>query len=119
MLAHYHGQLRNSSELTRSFGVSHKTVQHYLDVLTETFMVRQLLPWHENIGKRQVKAPKIYVRDKRTSSPTPTRSMHTALGDLRLNRLFLVHAGRHTFDLKPAMRALAFGRILEDFEPLR
>jgi uncharacterized protein len=63
MLAHYHGQLWNASDFARSFGVSHPTVQRYLDVLTATFMVRQLPAWHENLGKRQVKAPKTYVRD--------------------------------------------------------
>jgi len=63
MLAHYHGGLWNASELARSLAVAHTTVQRYLDVLTETFMVRQLQSWHENVGKRQVKAPKLYVRD--------------------------------------------------------
>ena len=63
MLAHYHGQTWNSSELARSMGLSDKTVRSYLDILTGTFMVRQLQPWHENLGKRQVKAPKIYLRD--------------------------------------------------------
>lgn len=63
MLAHYHGQVWNASELARSFGVGHTTIQRYLDVLTDTFMVRQLQSWYENIGKRQVKAPKIYIRD--------------------------------------------------------
>jgi len=63
MLAHYHGQIWNASELGRSLGLSDKTVRHYLDLLTQTFMVRQLQPWHANIGKRQVKAPKIYLRD--------------------------------------------------------
>ena len=63
MLAHYHAQVWNASELARAFAVAHTTVQRYLDVLSATFMVRQLQSWHENIGKRQVKAPKIYVRD--------------------------------------------------------
>jgi len=63
MLAHYHGQTWNASELSRSMGLSDKTVRSYLDILTGTFMVRQLQPWYENIGKRQVKAPKIYLRD--------------------------------------------------------
>ncbi|MBW2072882.1 MAG: ATP-binding protein [Deltaproteobacteria bacterium] len=63
MLAHYHGQTWNASELARSMGLTDKTVRSYLDVLTGTFMVRQLQPWYENIGKRQVKAPKIYLRD--------------------------------------------------------
>jgi hypothetical protein len=63
MLSHYHGQTWNASELARSMGLSDKTVRSYLDILTGTYMVRQLQPWHENIGKRQVKAPKIYLRD--------------------------------------------------------
>jgi hypothetical protein len=63
MLAHYHGQTWNASELARSMALSDKTVRSYLDILTGTFMVRQLQPWFENIGKRQVKAPKIYLRD--------------------------------------------------------
>ena len=63
MLAHYHGQTWNASELARSMGLSDKTVRTYLDILTGTFMVRQLQPWHQNIGKRQVKSPKVYLRD--------------------------------------------------------
>lgn len=63
MLAHYHGQTWNASELARSMGLADKTVRSYLDILTGTFMVRQLQPWHANIGKRQVKSPKIYLRD--------------------------------------------------------
>jgi len=63
MLAHYHGNMFNGSELGRSLGVSHKTMKEYADILTGTFMVRQLQPWYENIGKRQIKTPKIYIRD--------------------------------------------------------
>jgi predicted AAA+ superfamily ATPase len=63
MLAHYHGQTLNASEIGRSLGLSDKTIRSYLDILTGTYMMRQLLPWHENIGKRQVKVPKIYFRD--------------------------------------------------------
>lgn len=63
MLAHFHGQTWNASDLARSMGVSDKTVRSYLDILTATFMVRQLQPWHENLRKRQVKSPKIYFRD--------------------------------------------------------
>jgi len=63
MLAHYHGQLWNASELGRSMGLTDKTVRSYLDILSGTFMVHQLQPWHENIGKRQVKSPKVYLRD--------------------------------------------------------
>ena len=63
MLAHCHGQTWNASEIARSMGVSDKTVRSYLDILTGTFMIRQLQPWYENIGKRQVKVPKVYFRD--------------------------------------------------------
>ncbi len=63
MLTHYHGQTWNSSELARAFGVTDKTVRRWIDVLTDTFMVRLLRPWSENVGKRVVKSPKVYVRD--------------------------------------------------------
>jgi predicted AAA+ superfamily ATPase len=63
MLAHYHGQIVNFSELGRSFGAADTTIRRYMDILEATFMVRQLRPWHENISKRQVKAPKLYFRD--------------------------------------------------------
>ena len=63
MLAHHHGQLWNASEIGRSFGVADTTVRGYLDKLTDALVIRQLKPWHENLGKRQVKAPKIYVWD--------------------------------------------------------
>lgn len=63
MIAHYHGQTVNYSELGRSFGAADTTIRRYLDVLTSTFMVRQLAPWFENVKKRQVKAPKLYIRD--------------------------------------------------------
>jgi predicted AAA+ superfamily ATPase len=63
MLAHHHGQIWNAAELARGMGVGEATVRRYLDLLTGVFMVRQLPPWFENLGKRQVKSPKIYVRD--------------------------------------------------------
>lgn len=63
MLAHYHGQTWNAAELARALAVNESTVRHYLDLLTGVFMVRRLQPWYENLGKRQVKAPKVYVRD--------------------------------------------------------
>lgn len=63
MLAHYHGQLFNASEIGNSLDLSRNTIQHYLDILTGTFMVRQLAPWYENLSKRQVKSKKIYFRD--------------------------------------------------------
>lgn len=62
-LSHYHGQLVNYSDIGRGIGVSDMTIRRYLDVLEKTFMIRFLLPWHENISKRQVKAPKVYIRD--------------------------------------------------------
>lgn len=189
MLAHYHGQVWSSSEFARSFGVSDVTVRRYLDVLTGTFVVRQLRPWSENLAKRQVKSPKVYLADsgllhglldlgsmadlerhpkigaswegfaigavvdrlgarwdecyfwathagaeidllvvrgrtrlgfeiKRTSAPAVTRSMRTALDDLKLKRLDVIHAGAHTFPLAPRIRAVALGRLLEDLRPL-
>ena len=63
MVAHYHGQIWNAAEPARALGVSEATARRYLDLLTDAFMLRQLQPFHANIGKRQVKAPKIYVRD--------------------------------------------------------
>ena len=72
MVAHYHGQIWNGAELARSFGVSEMTVRSYLDLLTGTFLLRQLPPWFENIAKRQYKAPKVYVRD--------TGLLHALLG---------------------------------------
>jgi predicted AAA+ superfamily ATPase len=63
MLAHYHGQIWNAAELARAMAVNESTVRRYLDLLTGVFMVRQLPPWFENLGKRQVKAPKVYLRD--------------------------------------------------------
>jgi predicted AAA+ superfamily ATPase len=63
MLAHYHGQIWNAAEPARSLGISETTVRRYLDILSGAYLVRQLAPWHENLGKRQVKSPKIYWRD--------------------------------------------------------
>ena len=72
MVAHYHGQIWNAAELARALAVNESTVRRYLDLMTGVFMVRQLPPWFENLGKRQVKAPKIYVRD--------SGLLHTLLG---------------------------------------
>ena len=63
MLAHYHGQVWNAAAPARSLGVNESTVRRYLDWLTQAYLVRQLQPWFVNLGKRQVKAPKIYLRD--------------------------------------------------------
>ncbi|MBI5197213.1 MAG: DUF4143 domain-containing protein [Nitrospirae bacterium] len=63
MLAHFHGQLWNASRIAGSLGLSAPTVQGYLDILEETFMIRRLLPYHPNVKKRLVKSPKVYIRD--------------------------------------------------------
>ena len=63
MLAHFHGQVWNAADPARSLGVNESTVRRYLDWLTQAYLVRQLQPWFANLGKRQVKAPKIYLRD--------------------------------------------------------
>lgn len=190
MLAHYHGQTWNASEFARSFGVSDTTVRHYLDILTSALVLRQLTPWHANIAKRQVKAPKVFVADsgllhallnlpspedvaghpklgaswegfmveqlaarlraepdechywathtgaeldllvvrgntrrafeiKRTSAPTITPSMRSALTDLRLDSLDVIYAGDRTFPLHERIRAVGCMRLLEDVAPLR
>jgi predicted AAA+ superfamily ATPase len=188
MIAHYHGQVWNASEFARSFGVSDMTVRRYLDLLAATFVVRVLPPWHENIGKRQVKSPKIYLADsgllhallniptredlsrhpkigasfegfaiaavadrlrarwnecffwathagaeldllvvrgrtrlgfeiKHTVAPAVTPSMRTALKDLGLSRLDVIHAGDRTYQMAPRIRAVALTRLLDDVTP--
>lgn len=82
MLAHFHGQTWNAAAPARSLGLSEPTVRRYLDLLTGLFMVRQLPPWHENLMKRQVKAPKVYVHD--------SGLLHRLLG-LRTQRDLLFH----------------------------
>jgi predicted AAA+ superfamily ATPase len=82
MLAHSHGQIWNAAEPASSLGLSQPTVRSYLDLMTSAYMIRQLQPWHENLSKRQVKAPKIYVRD--------SGLLHTLLG-LRKRRDLLTH----------------------------
>lgn len=186
MIAHYHAQLWNGSELGRAFGMSQHAMRRYLDVLEATFMVRVLKPWSADLAKRQVKTPKVYIRDcgllhklldvrdrtalerhpkvgaswegfvienivrtlgaddsqcyfwaahsgaeidlvvqgrggrlrgfeiKRTSSPAVTRSMHTAMTDLGLRSIDLIHAGDETFPLAKGIRAVAAVRLLDD-----
>jgi hypothetical protein len=79
MLAHYHGRIWNAAEPARSLGISESTVRRYLDLLTDMYLIRQLQPWHANLKKRQVKAPKIYFRD--------TGLMHLLLGIRTANDL--------------------------------
>lgn len=189
MLAHYHGQMWNASEIGRSFAVSDTTVRGYLDRLTDALVVRQLKPWHENLDKRQVKAPRIYLRDsgllhallnttdlrdisghpklgaswegfvveqlvhylgarpdeifywrtyngaeldllvirgrhrlgfeiKRTTAPSVTPSIRSALQDLKLDSIHVVHAGDHSFPLAQNINALCFHRFAETLRPL-
>jgi predicted AAA+ superfamily ATPase len=82
LLAHYHGQVWNAAEPARALGISESSVRRYLDLLEGVFMVRQLQPWHANLKKRQVKAPKIYIRD--------TGLLHQLLG-LRSPKDLLLH----------------------------
>lgn len=82
MLAHYHGQIWNCTEASRSLDQTHNTTKRYLDLLSDAFMVRQLQPWYVNIKKRQVKAPKTYFRD--------TGLLHQLLG-LSSEKSLLTH----------------------------
>ena len=189
MLAHYHGQILNTSEFSRSFGVADTTIRNYLDLMSSALVIRQLLPWRENIAKRQVKAPKIYIADsgilhallniktimdleghpkvgaswegfllsqvvrhlgvsaedcffwathggaeldlfivrgqkrlgfefKRTSAPKITTSMRSALADLKLQSLDIIHAGDCTFQLDKRVRAVSFSRVLTDLKAI-
>jgi predicted AAA+ superfamily ATPase len=79
MVAHYHGQVWNSAEPARSLGIGETTVRRYLDLLSDLFMVRQLPAWHANLKKRQVKSPKVYLRD--------TGLLHQLLGIRDLGEL--------------------------------
>ena len=184
MLAHNHGGIWNASSFAGSFGVADTTVRRYLDILTAALVVHQLPPWHENLRKRQVKSPKIYLNDsgilhtllgletqreveshpmlgaswegflveeirrvmraradqcyfwathsgaeldllivrgkkrygfeiKRTDEPRTTRSMRVALEDLRLDRLYVVHAGTQSFPLDDRIDAVTWTRLRE------
>lgn len=101
MVAHYHGQTWNHAEVASSLGVDEKTVRRYLDILAGAFMVRPLAPWFENVGKRQRKAPKVYLRD--------TGLLHTLLGIDAPDRLLLhpkLGASWEGFALDHVIRAL-------------
>ena len=181
MVAHYHGQVLKVSELARSLGSSEPTARRYLDILCGTYVVRQLPPWFENMKKRQVKAPKIYVRDsgvlhallgiadfpaleshpklgaswegfgieqilaitgdreayfwathsgaeldllifhkgkrlgfefKYSEKLATTKSMHIADEDLKLDHLYVVHPGKHTFPLTEKITAITLTNLL-------
>jgi predicted AAA+ superfamily ATPase len=96
MLAHHHAQIWNAAELARSLGVGEATVRRYLDLLSGVFMVRQLSPWYENLGKRQVKAPKIYVRD--------SGLLHVLLGI----------GSRHDLEMHPKVGGSWEGYVVEE-----
>ena len=182
MLAHYHGQTWNASEIAASLGTAHTTTQRYLDILTGAFMVRQLPPWHENMGKRLVKAPKVFIRDsglfhslmsletkeslyshpkfgsswegfaleqlvrrvpdrhayfwathagaeldllinrdgkrwgfefKVSEAPSVTKSMHIALNDLKLRRLWVVYPGTHRFPMGDRIEAIPLAEAVQ------
>jgi predicted AAA+ superfamily ATPase len=101
MLAHYHGGIWNAAEAARSLGVTEPTARRYLDILTGLFMVRRLRPWHENLKKRQVKSPKVYLRD--------SGLLHTLLG-LATERDVLSHpkagASWEGFAIEEALRTV-------------
>ena len=188
MLAHYAGGIWNGSEIGRSLGDAHTTVRNHLDLLAAALVVRVLQPWHENLGKRQIKAPRVYVRDtgllhallgvadmrsleshpklgaswesfvieqvlarspareayywrtqagaeldllllaggkrigvevKYGDAPAMTKSMNSALADLRLDRLFVVHAGTARFPLSKKVEALPLEDCLSELAKLR
>jgi len=96
MLAHYHGQTINFSEIARSLMISDNTVRRYIDILTGTFMIRTLTPWYQNISKRQVRSPKLYFRD--------TGILNTLLG---------VHTKEQLYT-NPKLGALWEGYALEE-----
>ena len=101
MLAHYHGGIWNAAEAARSLGVTEPTARRYLDILTGLFMARQLRPWHQNLKKRQVKSPKVYLRD--------SGLLHTLLG-LATERDVLSHpkagASWEGFAIEEALRTI-------------
>ncbi len=103
MLAHYHGQTWNGNEIASSMGVAANTARSYLDALEQTFMVRRLLPWHTNIGKRLVKTPKIYFRDS---------GMFHALAGIRTHMDLLMHP-----KLGASWEGFAMEEILRTHQP--
>jgi uncharacterized protein len=181
MVAHYHGQTWNGAELARALAISEPTVRRYLDALTDALVVRQLAPWFANISKRQVRSPKVYLRDtgllhrllgiddhvalsrhpkvgaswegfvveqligfhqardpafwatqagaeldlrlelggrrigievKRTDRPKMSRSIRTALTDLDLDHVAVVHAGTTRFPLADRVTAVPAAEAL-------
>lgn len=187
MVAHYHAQVWNGAELARALGVSEHSVRGYLDVLTGTFLLRQLQPWHVNISKRQIKAPKVYVRDsgllhallavaseydllghpkygaswegfaleqilavtgaeqaffwgthggaeldlllirrgraygiefKASDAPEMTKSLHTALDDLKLHRAWIVYPGEQEYSVHAKVDVEPLPNVLQKLQRL-
>ena len=112
VLTHYHAQTWNGSELARAFGVAHTTVRRYLDVLTETYMVRRLPLWRANLAKRQVRSPMVYLRD--------AGLLHSLLVDLVVVRgsTRLGFEFERTFPLTDRTRAVPLERVWSDVAPL-
>jgi hypothetical protein len=188
MVAHYHGQKWNGSEIAGSLGIGHATVRRHLDLLTGAFVIRQLPPWFENLGKRVVKSPKVFIRDsgllhcllnipdkpaleshpklgaswegfvleqligwagernayfwgthggaeldllllvkgkrygfeiKYSEAPATTKSMHVALGDLKLDRLWVVYPGNKSFAMDKKIECLSLKDMCGLKEELR
>ena len=180
MVAHYHGQVWNAAEFARALGASEPTARHYLDILCGTYVARRLQPWHTNLGKRELKAPKVYVRDtgllhsllgiktrqellshpklgaswegfaleqvlaicgsedayfwathngaeldlllfrngkawgiefKVGDGPTMTQSLHIALGDLNLERAWIIHPGTRRYAVHEKVEALPLADV--------
>lgn len=103
MLSHYHGQIWNGAEIASAMGVSPHTTRNYLDALQQTFMVRVLQPWHENLGKRLVKSPKIYLRDS---------GLFHALQGIQDGSQLLLHP-----KLGASWEGFALEEILQVFQP--
>lgn len=186
MAAHYHGQIWNGSEISRSLGINARKIQSYLDLLTGTFMIRLLYPWFENVGKRVVKSPKFYIRDsgilhalldinnkdrlsvnpklgaswegfaleqiimlskrernaffwktqrgaeidlvmvyngeywgfefKYADAPSTTKSMHIAIDDLKLKKLFVVYPGNISYKLTDKIEVIPLSHITKLFD---
>ncbi len=184
LMANCHGQLFNATQMAQTLDLSSYAVRRYLDLLTDMLMVRQLAPWFENIKKRQVKSPKVYIRDsgllhyllqihnesdlvlhpkvgssfegfvieeiikmlglqqdecffwrtqegaeldflmlkgnkkigfeiKKSAQPKLTRSSYSALADLKLDQLYIVHLGEVTWQINETVTALAFSDLIE------
>jgi len=105
MLAHYHGQILNTSEFSRSFGVADTTVRNYLDLMELDLLIVR--------GQKR-----LGFEFKRTSAPKITTSMRSALADLKLQSLDIIHAGDCTFQLDKRVRAVSFSRVLTDLKAI-